>query len=92
MIPLCNVTDLIGDFRLAVWNNRDTFSVQYNAIKVGPHKKMHIIVVKQCFTPKVKGFSSASGLRIIPFRNYEVRGDLRIDVVGFMPFGTLHYA
>ena len=37
---------------------------------------------------KMKGFSSASGLRTIPFRNYEVRGDLRIDVVGFMPFGT----
>ena len=35
VIPLRNVTDLVGEFRLVLWNNRDTFSVQYNAIKVG---------------------------------------------------------
>ena len=54
--------------------------------------KIHIIRHNYkipCFAIKVKGFSSASGLRIIPFRNYEVRGHLRIDVSGFMPFGTL---
>ena len=38
---------------------------------------------------QVNGFSTASGFRTIPFRNYDVRGDLRIDVVGFMPFSTL---
>ena len=28
-------------------------------------------------------------LRVIPFRNYDVRGNLQIDVVGFMPFGNI---
>ena len=34
VVPLAKMADLIGDFRLVVWVNGATLSVQYNAVKV----------------------------------------------------------
>ena len=51
VLPLRQLTDIVGNFRLVVWNNRDTFNVQYNAIKVGLYNAFKAIRIPKPFPP-----------------------------------------